>query len=966
MPATIQTTSKPLHPRALDTSGNNNHGTAYTGQALEFDGVGDYISADVLDIDIATENWTIACWINITAYASNSSYINVWGNAKDSSNRIGIQAYDQDSDSPKLAFATYNGSSYVSTASDVELDKDTWYYIVATCASNTLKLYINGTLQSGSAVAVSLSNTVKCVVGGLASGGNVFNGKISNFQAWNALWSASDVSYAYLNPEKLVLDNPLKSIPMLTYSDLKLWYPMQDGYRGQQSFLTDGANTGLGDEIITSDMSWNLTSTGANWSQDGTAFTSDGSATGRIYTAGAGSIVVGKTYKILYDITAYTSGAVRVELGTSGDAGAESNSGIGSYSTYFTAKTNTNIYINQGGLAFVGTFDNLSILPINDKNHGTSTFHGDEILSNTGFETLKSGESGNTVGTVTDLFDNWTVALGGSSTVEADTDVSPQAGTYACKMTYDGGQSYVYQDATVVSGRNYTLTFYVRGDGSKSGHIRVHKTTGGDYIAEADIGQTAASWAQKTYTFTADANGDVRIRLLTDTAASSVWFDEVSFKETGFATGWTDADAQPTIPQLGFQSYNQLGMLNGIDSKVVVSNNSALDVGTGDFSISLWVNATSDSGVQKIFDRNHATGYTMYISSGNLKVGLHGSLTTISNNIADSKWHHLVSSYDRSGNLNVYKNSVLIATIDISSDTEDLDNSNSLAFGQSSAGTAYPFEGTLTEISLWKAEALTAAKVQELYNDGEALDALTHSSVANLSGYWRNRGAGTWTDLSTNSNNGTATSVTEQLILPKGQNGRDTQGFLMNRTSTSGVQHTGAIAGSYTRFGHGTQLLSTPVSNASVECWFRSFGGTGASEGYATFFGSRASNNILLCRNGTAGTVSGLYYLTSGGNQNNLDSTTDCFDDEWHHIAFTFDSGVGKLYIDGSLEDTQDDTGDTIRMSSDTYYMETGADSVQGSRSFSGDVDDIAVYSTTLTVNQIARNYKAGKRRHKN
>ena len=39
MPATIQTTQTPKRARALDTSGNNNHGQIYSGRGLEFDGL---------------------------------------------------------------------------------------------------------------------------------------------------------------------------------------------------------------------------------------------------------------------------------------------------------------------------------------------------------------------------------------------------------------------------------------------------------------------------------------------------------------------------------------------------------------------------------------------------------------------------------------------------------------------------------------------------------------------------------------------------------------------------------------------------------------------------------------------------------------------------------------------------------------------------------------------------------------
>ena len=43
MPATIQTIHKPTRARGLDTSGNNNHAQIYSGRALEFDGVTDYL-----------------------------------------------------------------------------------------------------------------------------------------------------------------------------------------------------------------------------------------------------------------------------------------------------------------------------------------------------------------------------------------------------------------------------------------------------------------------------------------------------------------------------------------------------------------------------------------------------------------------------------------------------------------------------------------------------------------------------------------------------------------------------------------------------------------------------------------------------------------------------------------------------------------------------------------------------------
>ena len=73
------------------------------------------------------------------------------------------------------------------------------------------------------------------------------DGMMSDGQVWNSAWTADDALYDYNNPELLALN---RGGTLLTNSNLKIWYPMNDGHRGQQSYILDASNTGLGDDVI--------------------------------------------------------------------------------------------------------------------------------------------------------------------------------------------------------------------------------------------------------------------------------------------------------------------------------------------------------------------------------------------------------------------------------------------------------------------------------------------------------------------------------------------------------------------------------------------------------------------------------------------------------------------------------------------------------------------------------------------
>ena len=243
MAAIIQTIEKPTRARALDTSGNNNHGQIYSGRALEFDGVTDYLNAGT-GVDLGTGDFTISAWVYLNAIGADE---NLFYKKQDSSNRW----YFVINSSGKLVFwSRQGGSTKIEDGGSTTFIANTWYRVVVSADRDSfIKLYINGVLDgTGSGDTDTIDNTGALAIGlNGTAGGTYMDGMMSDAQIWDAAWTADDVLYDYNNPEQLALNRGGTS---LTSSNLKLWYPMNDGHRGQQSYILDAANTGLSDSIL--------------------------------------------------------------------------------------------------------------------------------------------------------------------------------------------------------------------------------------------------------------------------------------------------------------------------------------------------------------------------------------------------------------------------------------------------------------------------------------------------------------------------------------------------------------------------------------------------------------------------------------------------------------------------------------------------------------------------------------------
>ena len=938
MATTIQQIELPKKARALDTSGNNNHGQIYSGRGLEFDGVSDHLLTGYGDgLNPYTTPITVAIWVKTaaadgkifigpTAGTNQRFYIGHTGGVWD----MGIQ--------DSIWNSTTNEVSGFSDQPSYEVD--TWYRIVIVMSAGQATMYVNG-VKSYAKTYTSYVFDSDITIGSFGDNTSYYwDGMLSDAQIWDAAFTQADVTYDYLNPESLALNN---SGTALTESNLKLWYPMQDGHRGQQSYILDGANSGLVDEKVTD----------GNFPSGTTAWTSDAStvfAEGSVTLTGGGDyknllvqtnvLESGKLYKVTYtcDLSSVISGSLKLQ---SFSDGSVSRTVLDGTNTIYLTANATTFYVGEGGMSGTATLSNVSVKPVNDKNHATTVFHGDELVTNGTFASGTTGWDKNTNTTLSVTSEQLDIQSGGGS----------------------GVYGYAYSTVNFVQGRAYKIDLDVISTNVAS-HIRAGSTSSLAGVPTNIWNSGDIGVGSQSITFVAATNATY-FAIGGRNDMTTLVIDNVSIKEVGVASGWTDADQQLHIPQTALQSYNELAWFDGEGDYIDINPSTAIWNGSdGEWnSVSCWVNETGlDSAIfywsagfnpglyVKIDGSNHLIGY----NTGN---GEQFGITIASTSIIN-KWNHWVMNFKRNSNsddtaisgsdVELFLNGVKQTLSYVSgSNSNSCDTSTTQNIELMSHGAYYFTTGVMTEVSTWK-DQLSDAEVLELFNDGKALDALTHSN-ANLSAYWRNNGLSTWTNLvNSGTNDGTPTNVTETILIPQGvDSSRDNQGFIMNKQKdTSCLNLTNGSDDPHVDLGSVATVADDEAFSFVV--WLK------PDDFTANYFMGTSSTDYISVNSSTT-------LAMRADNATAVLFTVDTIvPKEWIHVAVVkkASNDLVTIYING---DASVDT-ETLNEPFDYRYL----GSQYTSKSFRGAVDGFLVYNSELDETEVTRNYNATKGSHRN
>ena len=181
----------------------------------------------------------------------------------------------------------------------------------------------------------------------------------------------------------------------------------------------------------------------------------------------------------------------------------------------------------------------------------------------------------------------------------------------------------------------------------------------------------------------------------------------------------------------------------------------ALDLGTADFSISLWVklaDITSKNLISKYEDDDNQI--LIYFSAEKIVAHLQGGGNAICSHTGSSNmtelqdtWIHICVTIDRDGNGGIYINGTTgtygKSLHDLDYDTQTLSNSGSWYFMRH--GGTYA-AGGMTDVAIWNV-ALAEDAVIAIYNSGKPFDLTSnrgdYDNSSSLTGYWRmNEGSG--------------------------------------------------------------------------------------------------------------------------------------------------------------------------------------------------------------------------------
>jgi len=406
--------------------------------------------------------------------------------------------------------------------------------------------------------------------------------------------------------------------------------------------------------------------------------------------------------------------------------------------------------------------------------------------------------------------------------------------------------------------------------------------------------------------------------------------------------------------------------------------------------------------------------FSNYTNSGNVACGVSTSGVnvkigyTATSTLPLNTWTHVACTYS-AGTYKIYINGVSKAVSTASSGaavtTAPFSTDSAVRIGSAVtiSGAVRHFHGSLDEIATWSV-ALTPEEVLKIYArqtspysgvfTSRVMDGLTTAQswtslgwsttlpfskeLPDYAGGIQNESTTDYSSLSSN------TLMNNIMALWHFNEAAGTT-TVTDTANAAGSAHNGWTSG--ITFGTGGQFKTAATFNGtssfmvindttlhsnilSVSVWVkaRTAGANTAVIGQYDTAGERAW--MIADRNGDG--KFGVYISNNGGNTSMklYVSSFTMFDSAWHHVAFTFNTGVLRLYVDG-IEDTaptktMDDAITTIHHST-AYYPVIGAYGSGGNPTgfLDGSVDEAAIWSRTLTPIEIQQLYQRGASRLK-
>ena len=372
-------------------------------------------------------------------------------------------------------------------------------------------------------------------------------------------------------------------------------------------------------------------------------------------------------------------------------------------------------FFSSGSVYFDDTSKYLDISSSSDFAYGTGDFTWEcWVYIIQGGYALDHGSNGGSIvlsHTSVSRYYNTTVGTGSVLYTTGFGTIPTETWTHIAAVR-SGGTTYLYTNGVLSSSASDSHNY-----GSQAVRIGQYGGGGsnyfGGYISDLRIVKGTAVYTSAFTPPTGPLTAVTNTKLLT--CQGNTITDASSSAHSISVTG--GAEANLGFPESAF-------VFDGSNDYVSIASSSDFNLGTGDFTVECFVylqDITSNSGYVGIVNRHNyssSTGWGIWKEPGGKFGFWYNAVSQINgtSNVATNQWYHIAAVRNGS-TISLYVNGVFENSGSNSSFT---DASTQLNIGIANAGgawnAAYPLNGKVSNLRIYKGKGLTAAEVEQNYN----------------------------------------------------------------------------------------------------------------------------------------------------------------------------------------------------------------------------------------------------------